>query len=131
LAERHIHSIRISANKSETSDVADQRHAVLIGRTRATSPAPMEGKTMRNVRFSWFGLLILTFIDPAFAQTPVGPDVLTSAPALTKAPSAQSLEDWRAIMTTVPSQSKGCFAASYPSTQWHEVPCGVAPHRRY
>jgi len=90
---------------------------------------------MRNgdlLTFLWFALLSLTFIDSAPAQTYVGrPDASTSAPTAPVSPPAQSLEDWRAHMATVPSPGKGCFAASYPSTEWHEVPCGIAPHRRY
>ena len=78
-------------------------------------------------KFFWLALLSLTFLESASAQTPVDLDVSTSAPA----PSAQSLEDWRALMARVPPPSKGCFAASYPSTEWHQVACGSAPSRRY
>jgi hypothetical protein len=44
----------------------------------------------------------------------------------TKPPSAQSREAWRAEMSR---PKKGCFTASYPSTEWQEVPCG--PPSRY
>jgi hypothetical protein len=81
--------------------------------------------------FFWLALLNLTFIESASAQTPVGPDVSTSAPAATQPLSAQSLEDWRALIATVPPPTEGCFAASYPSTEWHEVPCTTVPSRPY
>lgn len=43
----------------------------------------------------------------------------------------ENREAWRAYMSKHPSPNKGCFKASYPSTQWQEVPCGPAPTRRY
>ena len=81
--------------------------------------------------FFWFAPLTLTFFDSASAQTSVRPDVSTSVPPATLAPSAQSLKDWQALIVRVPAPSKGCFTASYPSTEWHEVPCGPPPTRRY
>lgn len=87
---------------------------------------------MQNSTFFWFALLTLAFIDSAPAQTSLGrPAASTSSQTAPVSPPAQSLEDWRTHMATVPPPSKGCFAVSYPSTEWHEVPCGPAPHRRY
>ncbi|MGD0014541.1 MAG: Ig-like domain-containing protein [Bryobacteraceae bacterium] len=37
-----------------------------------------------------------------------------------------SREAWRASMSRRPLPRKGCFRASYPSTEWKEVPCSTA-----
>ena len=34
---------------------------------------------------------------------------------------------WRASMSRVPLPKNGCFKASYPSTDWREVPCATPP----
>jgi hypothetical protein len=36
---------------------------------------------------------------------------------------AAKREAWRKAMARVPMPKNGCFDASYPSTEWHEVPC--------
>ena len=33
-------------------------------------------------------------------------------------------EAWRKTMVRTPLPKNGCFKAEYPSTEWHEVPCG-------
>ena len=42
-------------------------------------------------------------------------------------------EKWRQEMLKNPPPSKAdaCFAASYPDTQWHEVPCGKPDLKPY
>ncbi len=42
----------------------------------------------------------------------------------------QAREVWRASMHQVPAPGKGCFHASYPSTEWDEVECVAAPGYR-
>jgi hypothetical protein len=37
-----------------------------------------------------------------------------------------SREAWRKSMSRAPSPRKGCFKASYPSTEWQEVRCATA-----
>jgi uncharacterized repeat protein (TIGR03803 family) len=61
------------------------------------------------------GLLLCTISPALMAQTP--------------SPSAQpqSLEAWHASMSRTPLPRKGCFEASYPSTEWQEVPCTALP----
>jgi hypothetical protein len=56
-----------------------------------------------------------------------------SEPPATSAqpPSAQSLEAWRKSMVATPRPTTGCFTASYPDTQWREVPCTTPPDRPY
>jgi hypothetical protein len=46
-------------------------------------------------------------------------------------PSAENLEAWRKSMVATPRPPTGCFTASYPDTQWQEVPCTTAPDRPY
>ena len=48
----------------------------------------------------------------------------SSPEAATRPPQAQSREAWRAELSRHPLPKKGCFNATYPSTEWHEVPCG-------
>ena len=36
--------------------------------------------------------------------------------------------EWRDSLATNPLPKKGCFEASYPNKQWHEVPCVAAPN---
>jgi Bacterial Ig-like domain (group 3) len=40
---------------------------------------------------------------------------------------ATKLTTWRKSMARVPLPKKGCFRASYPNTEWQEVPCVKAP----
>jgi hypothetical protein len=54
---------------------------------------------------------------------------VTSAMAAEKSP--PPMEAWRKAMARVPLPTKGCFKASYPSTQWQEVQCTTAPTRPY
>jgi hypothetical protein len=49
------------------------------------------------------------------------------APSVTPPPSAEEAakrEAWRATIARIPAPKKGCFTASYPNTEWQEVPCG-------
>jgi hypothetical protein len=46
-------------------------------------------------------------------------------------PSAESLQAWRKSMAAIPRPTTGCFTASYPDTQWREVPCTTPPQRPY
>jgi len=55
----------------------------------------------------------------------------TPPPAAAPPPSAKALHDWRRGMARVPAPRQGCFTSSYPSTEWHEVPCTTAPQRPY
>jgi hypothetical protein len=43
---------------------------------------------------------------------------------------AQAREAWRATMHQTTTPGLGCYHASYPSTQWHEVDCEEAPGYR-
>jgi hypothetical protein len=44
------------------------------------------------------------------------------------APAAQARDAWSAAIARTPAPHEGCFHATYPSTQWVEVACHVAPH---
>jgi von Willebrand factor type D domain len=61
----------------------------------------------------------------AFSAEPRKPSSLETKP------SSLELKAWRATMTRTPQLKPGCFEATYPSTEWHEVPCMPAPNRPY
>ncbi len=42
----------------------------------------------------------------------------------------RQFDAWRKSMARVPLPKKGCFTASYPGNEWHEVPCTTAPPPR-
>jgi uncharacterized repeat protein (TIGR01451 family) len=100
----------------------------LGGWTTKSSPAS------RGRRIKVFGLLAAAGLVSgllsitAFAQQP-------KAPAAATAPSSQPVqrlspeerhkrEEWQKSMSQIPVPKKGCFSSSYPSLEWHEVPCG-------
>jgi hypothetical protein len=41
---------------------------------------------------------------------------------------AKKRKDWALSMHKKPAPKKGCFTATYPNTEWKEVPCGPAHH---
>jgi hypothetical protein len=63
----------------------------------------------------------LLWLSPASAQSTV--------PPVKEPVTAQSLEAWRGALARTPKPQQGCFAATYPSTEWREVPC-AAPRPR-
>jgi hypothetical protein len=51
----------------------------------------------------------------------------TPAPSAAPQPSAEEAakrKEWGSAMARTPAPKKGCFTASYPKTEWQEVPCG-------
>jgi hypothetical protein len=71
------------------------------------------------------GLLWGAFSSRAIAAPPEPPA------ASAQPPSAADLEAWRKSMVATPRPTTGCFTASYPDTQWREVPCTTPPDRPY
>ena len=71
--------------------------------------------------------LIPAFVSTAVAQTPPAPPQPATAQPPTTEPSPAQQEDWRRAMRQGPPSTPGCHAASYPSTQWQEVPCTTPP----
>ena len=55
--------------------------------------------------------------------------VAASSDATTQPPAAHAAkwQAWRKSMARVRLPKKGCFKASYPNTEWQEVPCAKAP----
>jgi hypothetical protein len=54
-----------------------------------------------------------------------------AAPSATTQPSVEEVAKrnaWRKKMLQTPRPKKGCFAATYPQTEWREVPCQTPPH---
>jgi hypothetical protein len=66
----------------------------------------------------------------AYAQQPKEPAAAAPSSQPTAQPQAlspeerQEREEWQRSMSQIPMPKKGCFNASYPSLEWHEVPCG-------
>ena len=70
--------------------------------------------------------LCLPFAAAAQGETPPA----QPPPSSTKLPT-KSLETWRASIRHTPAPKKGCFTATYPSTDWKEVPCVTPPGLPY
>jgi hypothetical protein len=62
---------------------------------------------------------------PASKESAAAPTA--TQPAVTE---SAKREAWRATMSRIPTP-KGCFAATYPNTEWQEVPCTAPPNRPY
>jgi hypothetical protein len=78
-------------------------------------------------------LLGLMSSRAASVEAPVSKEP-APAPTATTQPSAEEAakrEDWRATMSRTPTPKKGCFTATYPNTEWQEVPCTTPPNRPY
>jgi hypothetical protein len=81
---------------------------------------------------SMAGLLAGLTAEGAAAEEPTTAGPEQAAPhAAAAAPSEKELDDWQAKIVRVPAPKNGCFKASYPSTEWQEVPCAKAPDRLY
>ncbi|MGO9316825.1 MAG: hypothetical protein ACLPXT_03840 [Terracidiphilus sp.] len=81
-----------------------------------------------------FGLLLSCALSPllrAQALKPLKP--IENMPIASQAaqPTRAVRETWRKSLVQKPLSKKGCFKASYPSTEWQEVPCTKAPERPY
>ena len=46
-------------------------------------------------------------------------------------PAEAEREGWRKKMLRIPRPKNGCFTATYPETEWREVPCKEPPHKPY
>ena len=78
----------------------------------------------RSARLLFAALVSLLALAPStFAQTSVG----DSVPATAASQSQQTMRDWHARMQRVPLPKEGCFASSFPSAEWQEVPCASPP----
>jgi hypothetical protein len=72
------------------------------------------------------GLLSVT----ASAQQPKEPAAAAPSSRPTAQPKALSPEElqkrkeWQRSISQIPTPKQGCFNSSYPSLEWHEVPCG-------
>jgi uncharacterized repeat protein (TIGR03803 family) len=53
----------------------------------------------------------------------ISPPVMAQAPS----PTPESREAWHESMVRTPLPKQGCFKASYPDTEWQEVPCTTPP----
>jgi hypothetical protein len=57
----------------------------------------------------------------------LSPKLMAQASPRAAEPDRASRETWRKSMSRAPSLRKGCFKASYPNTEWQQVPCSTAP----
>jgi hypothetical protein len=57
--------------------------------------------------------------------------LMLSSAAFAAPAAKQQIGMWRRSMANTPRTKKGCFEATYPNTGWKEVPCTIAPNRRY
>ena len=78
------------------------------------------------------GITVAAILSPSLATAQTGaPASKESAPAAAtvtaQSPTEQSREAWRKSMARARLPKKGCFKASYPNTEWQEVPCVKAP----
>ena len=65
--------------------------------------------------------------EVAKAPTALAPATVTLLPpAVTESEKAQR-DAWRVQLLHTPRRKGGCFTATYPDTQWREVPCKAAP----
>jgi hypothetical protein len=83
-----------------------------------------------------FGLLVAAGLASGFltvtasAQQPKEPAAAAASSQPTAPPQAlspeerQKREEWQRSMSQIPVPKQGCFNSSYPSLEWHEVPCG-------
>ena len=71
-------------------------------------------------------LVIVTLLSALLSSAVARP-----ATAAVSREERHKFEAWRKSMARVPLPKKGCFKASYPSTEWHEVTCTTAPVRPY
>ena len=86
-----------------------------------------------------FGLLVVAGLVSGFlsvtasAQQPKKPAAAAPSSQPTAQPQAlspeerQKRQEWQRSMSQSPMPKKGCFNSSYPSLEWHEVPCGQPP----
>jgi len=86
----------------------------------------------RDVVAIILGITVAAILSPSLATAQTGaPASKESAPAAAGAtaqpPTEQSREAWRKSMARARLPKKGCFKASYPNTEWQEVPCMKAP----
>lgn len=56
-------------------------------------------------------------------QPAPGPSPQNASPSPAADAQVAKREAWRKAMARVPLPKNGCFDVSYPSTEWHEVPC--------
>ena len=72
---------------------------------------------------------ILGVVAAAGLAGALSPCLVTAAHAAAMRHSAQ--DAWSTSISRIPVPHEGCFTASFPSTKWTQVDCGVAPNRPY
>jgi hypothetical protein len=97
----------------------------------------------RGIGSEAFGVLVAAGLGSGFvsitasAQQPTVPAATAPsspsavAPLLLSPEERQKREEWQRSILRIPAAKRGCFNSSYPSLEWHEVPCGPPPVRRY
>ena len=74
----------------------------------------------------------VTSVQPAPTPVQLGQPVAKPAePVVTQVPEASEREKWRQTMQNTPKPKNGCFTATYPQTEWREVPCKTPSNKLY
>jgi len=75
---------------------------------------------------------VVTLVFAAFLSSrAIAAPKIKPATAAASRDEKRQVDAWRRSMARVPFPHKGCFKASYPNTEWREVPCLPAPERTY
>ena len=71
--------------------------------------------------------------DKGAAQSaqPANPTAEQGEAAATRPPTEMELESWRKAIEKTSHPTRGCFTATYPETEWREVPCKPPPNKPY
>lgn len=98
----------------------------IFGRTAVKSSSSLLGRGTKAFSLLVAAGLVWGFLSvTAFSQQPTVPPAAATAPAQVPSPEErQKREEWQRSMSQIPVPKKGCFNSSYPSLEWHEVPCG-------
>ncbi len=93
----------------------------------------------RGIGSEAFGVLVAAGLGSSFLSITASAQPAATAPSslsavkphLLSPEERQKREEWQRSISRIPAPKKGCFNSSYPSLEWHEVPCGPPPVRRY
>jgi hypothetical protein len=105
----------------------------LVSGSLPHTPAPVARTFRPTAVHVVLGLSLLAIIAPAFAADPtVAPRPSpTAQPSPAESAEAASRQAWRKSMSRSGVPKNGCFQATYPNTDWQQVPCTTAPQRPY
>ena len=85
---------------------------------------------MKKLRLGSTGTIMsaLFCAHASFAAAPQPPQASAAANEQVSPEEAKHRKDWNDSMVKKAAPKKGCFSATYPKTEWQEVPCVKAPN---